>query len=444
MRIPEDVANVLRTLSDAGYSAWCVGGCVRDLLLGRHPDDWDVTTAARPEETQRLFPGRAVPTGLHHGTVTVRTGLRPVEVTTYRRDGAYADHRHPDQVTFSDSLEEDLSRRDFTVNAMALGADGTVRDPFGGAADLAAGTLRCVGEPSVRFGEDALRILRCLRFAAVLGFSVEERTALALRRDRGLLTAVAAERIRTELVKLLTGVSAGEILLRYPDVIGVFLPELLPAVGFDQRNRHHCFDVWEHTVRSVEAAPPEPLLRMTLLLHDLGKPACFSVDEKGCGHFYGHPKVSWRIAQTVLERLRFDRREQGTILTLVANHDRNYPRTRVGALRALNALGEKNARLLLQIKRADNLAQAPEYRASGQAELDRFEVLMDEVLREDTCFSLRQLAVNGRDLTALGLSGPQVGQTLRALLDGVVEGRLANRRDALLAAAKQGVPGKSK
>lgn len=250
--IPAPVGEILKTLEAAGYGAWCVGGCVRDALLDRMPGDWDVTTSARPEETMALFAGRAVPTGLRHGTVTVKTEQGGVEITTLRRDGAYRDHRRPETVTFTDSLEEDLRRRDFTINAMAADLQGTLYDPLGGRADLTAKVLRCVGEPDRRFGEDALRILRGLRFAAELGVTVHPDTAVAIHRNRELLRAIAPERIWAELKKLVSGKWAAEVLRAYPDVAGVFWPEILPMVGFDQRNGHHCYDVWEHTLHAME------------------------------------------------------------------------------------------------------------------------------------------------------------------------------------------------
>lgn len=433
--IPAPVRDILETLEAAGHHAWCVGGCVRDALLGRTPEDWDVTTAARPEETMALFGDRAVPTGLRHGTVTVRTAAGGVEVTTLRRDGAYRDHRRPESVTFTDSLEEDLRRRDFTVNALAVDLRGTLQDPLGGRADLAAGVLRCVGDPDRRFDEDALRILRGARFAAQLGFAIHPDTAAAIHRNRALLGDIAPERIWTELKKLVTGAHAAEVLRAYPDVIGVFWPEVLPMVGFDQRNRHHCHDVWEHTLHALEAVPPEADLRLTVLLHDIGKPNCFTADGKGQGHFYGHPAESARLAGEMLRRLRADNATTETVVRLVTWHDKNIPRTRSGVARALGKLGERDLRRLLDVKRADNLAQAPEYRAV-QGEIDKAEAILDQLLAESACVSLRQLAVNGRDLLALGLSGPAVGRILRTLLDAVLDETLPNQRAALLAAAQ--------
>ena len=429
--MPKIVRQVLTALESAGYEAWCVGGCVRDTLLSRHPGDWDVTTNALPEETLAVFGDRAFPTGLQHGTVTVRMEHQAVEITTYRVDGEYHDHRRPEHVTFTRSLEEDLARRDFTVNAMALDLRGELRDPFGGREDLKRGVLCCVGDPDRRFEEDALRILRGLRFAAVLGFSVDPATGVSIHRHGELLRDIAAERIQVELFKLLCGAHAAEALREYVDVTGAFWPELLPMVGFDQRNRHHCYDVWEHTLHALEAVPADPVLRCTMLLHDIGKPACFTVDEKGSGHFYGHPEVSRDLADGMLRRLKCGTAFRGTVVRLVAWHDRDISRTERGLRRALRALGEEDLRRLIAVKRADNLAQAPEFRDT-QAEIDRAETIMEKLLVENACVSLKQLAVNGRDLMELGLSGPTVGQTLSELLDAVVDGKLPNERSALL------------
>ena len=435
---PAQVSAVLTRLEQAGFPAYAVGGCVRDTLLGRTPEDWDVTTAARPEQTAALFAGHSIPTGLRHGTVTVRQDGLSVEVTTFRADGPYSDHRRPDAVYFSDSLAEDLCRRDLTVNAMAMDVRGALTDLYGGQDDLRRGVLRCVGDPDRRFGEDALRIMRTLRFSSVLGFTVEERTAAALHRCAPLLRDIAAERLLSETDRLLCGAHVLPVLLAYPDVLGVFLPELLPCVGLDQRNRHHLYDVWEHTARSVAAIPPEPVLRWAMLLHDVGKPACFTVDDQGVGHFYGHPKVSASLAEELCRRLRMDKRTAHEIVTLVQWHDRDIPRTERAIARAVHQLGEDTFRRLLAIKRADNLAQHPAYRGR-LTELDRAEAILDALLAKQACFSLRDLAVDGRDMLALGLRGPAVGHTLDALLAQVLDGALPNDRAALLAAADRGV-----
>ena len=433
---PPQVHTLLSRLEGAGHSAYLVGGCVRDLLMGRQPEDWDAATSARPEEVMALFAPGASPTGLKHGTVTVCLEGQRFEVTTFRRDGDYLDSRHPDHVEFTASLEEDLSRRDFTVNAMAMDRRGKLSDPFGGREDLEQGVLRCVGIPDKRLGEDALRIMRCLRFSATLGLAIDGPTAEALHRRRADLGEIAVERITAELTKLICGPFAGEVLLAYADVLGVVLPEILPAIGFDQRNPHHCYDVWEHSVRSMAAAPADAVVRYTLLLHDLGKPGTFSLDAQGVGHFYHHGRASAEIARRVCQRLRLDRRTSEEIELLVRWHDVEIPLTEKGLRRQLRRFGEENLRRLLQIKRGDNLAQHPAY-LGRQGHITQLEQLLDIVLREDQCFSLKQLAVKGNDLIALGLSGREIGEALDALLDQVVEGRLPNQRELLLLYAKE-------
>lgn len=435
MELPQNVKAVLQTLRAAGFGAWCVGGCMRDILLGRAPDDWDVTTSALPEETLTLFGTQAKPTGLRHGTVTVAG----VEVTTCRCDGVYLDHRRPQQVRFTCSLEEDLKRRDLTVNAMALGEDGTVIDLFGGREDLSRKTLRCVGEANRRFNEDALRILRTVRFASVLGFAVEEQTAAAVHANRELLANIAEERIFVELKKLLCGRNVLSVLREYPDVLGVFWPELIEMVGFDQRNYHHCYDVWEHTIHAVAAVPPEAETRCAALLHDAGKPRTFTLDTDGVGHFRGHAAASEEMADAMLRRLKCSTDFRESVVQLVAWHDRDIPRTDQAVRRALGKLGERQFRRLIALKRADNLAQSPAY-FGRQRELDRGERILNRLLAENACFSLRQLEVNGNDLVKLGFSGPAVGRLLRQLLDRVVEGTLVNQRADLLEAAEKLLP----
>lgn len=434
--MPQEVRSLLVRLESAGYRGWAVGGCVRDTLRGAVPSDWDVTTDARPERVMALFGERAIPTGLKHGTVTVCAGETHVEVTTFRRDGTYSDHRRPDAVQFSSSLEEDLARRDLTVNAMAMDLRGHICDPFGGQEDLSRRVLRCVGDPLRRLDEDALRIMRTLRFAAVLGFAIEPDTSAALHRRAPLLADIAAERILVEMNKLLTGEYMASVLLAYPDVLGVFLPELLPCVGFDQRNVHHCYDVWTHSVYAASAIAPDAVLRWAMLLHDIGKPDCFTVDEHGTGHFYGHPARSAELAEAVCRRLRMDKKSAQRIVTLVRWHDRDIPRTEKAVARAARQLGEDTLRQLLAVKRADNRAQSPLCRGRA-ADIDRAEAILDDLLARQSCFSLRELAVRGNDLTALGLRGPAVGEALQKLLDAVMDGSVPNERPALLALAQK-------
>ncbi len=436
-RLPEAVREILEKLESAGYEAWCVGGAVRDLLLGREPGDWDAASSAPPEAVLDLFGADALPTGLRHGTVTVKTaGGRGVEVTTFRCDGTYSDRRRPDRVTFTSSLEEDLARRDFTVNAIALSRRGELADPFGGRADLAGRVLRAVGEPERRFGEDALRILRGLRFASRLGFALETGTAAALRRCAPLLGEIAPERVREELTGILCGEHVLEVLLAYPDVLGAVLPEILPCVGFDQHSVYHCYDVWEHTARAAAAVPPVPVLRWAMLLHDLGKPDAFFLDAEGRGHFHGHWRKSVEHSRAILDRLRFDNHSRQTILTLVERHDCELPLSEKSVRRNLARYGEEALRLLLEVKRADNLAQAEQYR-DRQVLIRQWEELLAMVLAEGGCFSLRQLAVRGGDMTGLGLRGPAVGRALEELLDLVMDEKLPNDRAILLDYTKE-------
>lgn len=430
---------ILEQLEQQGYEASAVGGCVRDLLRGEIPHDWDITTSARPEEVLKVFAGEQVlTTGLRHGTVTVLLDGNPYEVTTYRADGTYTDGRRPDAVVFVSALEEDLARRDFTVNAMALDRHGVLHDPFGGQADLQQNILRCVGEPERRFREDGLRLMRALRFAATLEFSIHPDTARALHTCRDMLTHVAGERIQAELFRLLPGPGAGAVLRAFPDVLAVFWPELAPLPGFDQRSPWHCYDLWEHTVRAVENVPPTIPLRLAALLHDVGKPACFSVDESGTGHFYGHPAVSARLADEMLRRLHTSNTLREEVVSLVERHHWDLPPTEAVVRRRLRQLGPEGFSALLALQRADLHGQAGDIAAPRLAELDRTEALARDILAQRPCLSLKELAFSGKDVLALGVSpGPAVGEILKALLDRVAEGELPNTREALLPAARE-------
>ena len=424
---------VLERLEAAGHRAVLVGGCVRDGLLGLVPHDYDGATSALPREIlSACSEFRCVETGIAHGTVTVLCQGLPVEVTTFRREGAYSDHRHPDRVAFTASLEEDLKRRDFTVNAMAWGPEG-LTDLFGGQEDLQKGLVRCVGSPDLRFQEDALRLLRGLRLAAQLDFSLHPDTADAIRRHLPQLSHVAWERISAEFVRLLCSPAAGRILLDFPDAAVQVIPELGPCVGFDQRNPHHRYDVYIHSVRTLEAVSPVPALRLAALLHDVGKPPSFSLDERGVGHFYGHPKVSAQLAEEALLRLRLDNATRERVLLLVARHDLPVEPTRQWVGRWLSRLGEEAFFQLMELKAADGLACGTP--ADGREAARReAEALARQVLGERPCLTLKDLAVNGRDAMAAGLEGPEIGRVLRALLERTAEGALPNERAALLAA----------
>lgn len=440
MNIPQGPDEILNRLTAAGFQAYAVGGCVRDSLLGTVPGDWDICTSALPEETEACFPDlRVVETGLKHGTVTVIFQGVPYEITTFRSDGNYLDHRRPQQVSFVRTLKEDLLRRDFTINAMAVGLDGEIQDPFGGRQDLTDGIIRCVGDPDTRFTEDALRILRGLRFASRLGFSIAPETAAAMERNKNLLSYVSGERIYKELTGILIGTYAQSVLEQYGGVLAAVLPEIQPSMGFLQRNPFHNRDVWQHTLEALGKSGPDPIVRWALLLHDLGKPDCFTLDDRGIGHFYGHPQRSMELAEQILDRFHGDKKTRDTICLLVRDHDREAPATIKNARRWIARYGRDNVGLLLEVKRCDCLAHVdtPKTRAryNNLMEMTR---LIRECLETERCFSVRDLPVKGGDVMALGVpAGPQVGQILEGLLDGVLDGTCPPEREALLERLKQ-------
>ncbi|MBQ5886697.1 MAG: HD domain-containing protein [Clostridia bacterium] len=425
-------------LEDAGYEAFIVGGCVRDALRGITPKDYDITTSALPEETKSVFRDyRVIETGIQHGTVTVMMDGMPLEITTYRTEGTYSDNRHPDSVSFTTSLREDVARRDFTMNAIAYSPVRGLIDYFGGAEDIRGGTIRCVGDPDTRFREDALRMMRGIRFASALGFAIEEKTAAAIRENKERISAVSAERIRVELTKLLCGANVKNVLMNWWDVLGVVIPEILPMHGFDQRTPYHIYDVWEHTAVAVSETPPVTHLRLSALLHDIGKPPSFFTDEKGVGHFYGHPAVSEKMAEEILARLKYDNVTRRRVVTLVREHDRIIEPTETAVKRALSRLTPEVFFNLLAIKRADNLAQSPNYRDRLET-YDRIESMAQDVLERNECISVATLAVNGGDLIALGMKpGKEIGEMLSLLLEQVIRGDLANDRDELLTYVKK-------
>ena len=433
IRIPADVRGILMTLKRAGFEAYAVGGCVRDSLLGLAPYDWDICTSARPEQIQGCFQ-HCVLTGVKYGTVTVLRGDNAFEVTTFRGEGGYTDSRHPEEIRFLDSLYEDLARRDFSVNAMAADADGVVTDHFDGLHDLRHGLIRAVGEAKERFTEDALRILRALRFAARLSFTIEPRTAQAIHDLKETLLRVSSERIRKELSGLLMGNGAEEILRDYADVIAVILPELAPAMGFVQHNPHHLYDVYEHSIRCVSHMPKTEPLRLAALLHDIGKPHCFHRDEKGIGHFYGHPEKGGEICEKLLKRLHYDNKTISHVTTLVREHDVYLqPTTEKAMRRLLSRLGEDAIRDLIRLRKADALATGTAIVSRLEESLAASQTLMEKLLEAEGRFTLSDLAINGNDLIALGVPrGPVMGRILNRLFDDVIEGLYQNQREDLV------------
>ncbi len=425
---------ILSALTQAGHEAFLVGGCVRDLLRGLPPHDWDICTSALPAQTQAVFASqRLLKTGLKHGTVAVLLDGASYEVTTYRVDGAYSDGRRPDGVRFVSRLEADLARRDFTMNAIAMDAQGRLRDPFGGQDDLRRGLIRCVGKPEERFSEDGLRIMRALRFAASLGFHLEEETGKALLRSGAMLRRIAPERIQIELIKLLVGPQAPQVLRRWGGVLPEFWPQLAPLLTLEQNNPWHCYGGWEHTLHALDAAPPHPVIRLAVLLHDVGKPACRSTDEAGIDHFYGHSGVGAQLADEMLRALRLDTATRQRVTALIRCHDLPLPAQEKAVRRALGRLGEEAFFQLLAVKRADNLGQSYPLVKDRLAQLDAVKALALQILARRDCLTLKDLAVSGRDVISAGVSpGPQVGKLLRDLLEEVTAGTLPNDRTALL------------
>ena len=435
--LPNEVKTAIQKLQDNGFEAYIVGGCVRDSLLGDKPKDYDITTSAEPEEVEKIFRDyRVIETGIKHGTVTVLINRIPLEITTFRIDSDYADNRHPENVTFTKSLEEDTARRDFTMNALAYNDERGICDFYGGIDDMNNKIIRCVGNADKRFNEDALRIMRAIRFSSVLGFKIEKNTKRAIFRNKELLKNISSERIASELVKLLCGENVKEVLMEYVDVLGVVIPELLPMKGFDQRNIHHIYDILEHTAVAVENIEPTPILRLTALFHDIGKPKCFFM-KNGEGHFYGHGDVGAEMTRKILSRLKFDNNTKHTVTKLVKIHDVQIEETETAIKRCMNKHTSEIFFMLLKMKRADTLAQSSmcyerlEY-------LDRLEKKAREIIEKNACFSLKDLAVNGSDLIALGVKpGREIGIILKKLLDKVIGGKLPNKKEELIKFTKE-------
>lgn len=439
--IPYGANEIINTLSAAGFEAYIVGGCVRDSLLGIQPNDWDICTSATPDEVMRCFPNnKIIKTGLKHGTVTIVMFDMKYEVTTFRIDGKYTDHRRPDTVRFTSSLEQDLSRRDFTMNAMAYNYERGLIDPFGGATALKNGTIAAVGDPMKRFQEDALRMMRALRFAANYEFSIDEITASAIHSYSKALNNIATERINSELCKLLlsTKESTLYVLTEFSDVIATIIPEIKPCIGFEQNNRFHQYNVYDHIAHAVSNYTGWDLsVKIALLLHDIGKPCCYTEDEKG-GHFYGHGVFSHDIAKQVLDRLRFDNERKREVLELVLYHDSVIEPTHKVVRRWLNKIGEKRFWQLLCVRMADIKAHAEGTQESRIERCDALSKILDEVIAQEQCFSMKDLVINGNDVMSLGISqGKSVGDVLKHVLDMVINEDLPNERDALLEEAQR-------
>lgn len=434
LNLPQYVVTALKALCP--HEAFVVGGAIRDCVLGRSPSDFDITTSATPDEIVSAFEGyRIIPTGIKHGTVTVLIDGHSLEITTYRSDGVYSDHRRPESVAFSTDLEEDLKRRDFTINAMAYDGEYLI-DCFDGEIDASNHLIRAVGDAEIRFDEDALRILRALRFSSQLSFDIEQSTAEAIHTSKELLRFISAERIRDELCRLLTGDNVVSVLREYRDVLAVVIPEIEPCYDFDQRTPYHAYDVWEHTLRAIAASQNDLRVRLSLLLHDIGKPSTMTVDERGQGHFYGHERVSGKMTASILARLRFDNAISRTVTTLVVKHMLFPVPDRKHVLRLLNELGEDVSLTLLEVVKCDRVGQGLE-NDHTVAVVEEMRALVKQAVSDGECYSLGQLQISGDDIVAMGVRGKSVGDILDELLQDVITGQRPNERDKLLLRAQK-------
>ena len=438
IQLPDKVHKIINTLEEAGYEAYAVGGCVRDSILGRDPDDWDITTSAKPEEMKRLFP-RTVDTGIKHGTVTALLGGEGFEVTTYRIDGTYEDGRHPSEVTFTANLKEDLLRRDFTINAMAYNERSGLVDLYGGLADIDKQVIRCVGDAVERFEEDALRMLRAVRFSAQLGYRIDEATGEAIKALAPNLQKISAERIRVELVKLVTSPHPDYLRTAYElGITAQVLPEFDLCMETPQRHKHHCYDVGEHILHSMLGVEPDKVLRLGMLFHDIGKPQTLTVDPDGTTHNKRHPFEGEKITRKVMRRLKFDNDTTDKVTKLVLYHDYDIAPTEAGVRRAVNRIGEDIFPMIFTVRRADIAAQSDYMREEKLAKVAYIEKLYREVLARRDAVTLKDLAISGSDLIAMGMpSGRQIGETLSALLERVLDDPSLNTREILLKLYKE-------
>jgi tRNA nucleotidyltransferase (CCA-adding enzyme) len=432
IELPLHVQQIIHRLEANGYEAYAVGGCVRDSILGRTPQDWDITTSATPEQVKSLF-ARTIDTGIAHGTVTIMLDHVGYEVTTYRIDGEYEDARHPKEVTFTSNLLEDLRRRDFTINAMAYNETNGLVDAFDGIKDLKEGNIRCVGDPAERFTEDALRMLRAVRFAAQLGFSVEEHTAQAVAKLSGTIAKVSAERIQMEMNKLLVSGHPEEIRQAYAlGLTAVFLPEFDAMMETEQNNKHHMYSVGEHTIRALQSCRADRLLRLAVLFHDIAKPACRTTDENGQDHFKGHPAVGAEMTEHILRRLKYDNATIAQVCCLVRYHDDRPELTAKSVRRAMNRIGTENLSLLFEVKRADILAQSMYKRDEKLSHIETFAALSREITEKGECVTKKDLCIGGKDLIAMGMKpGPAIGEVIDALLQAVLEDPALNTPEKL-------------
>ena len=437
IKLPETIKFVLGKLEKNGFSAYAVGGAVRDYILGNPATDWDVTTSALPDETEKVFSGfKVIKTGIKHGTVTVIVNGCPVEITTFRKESGYTDNRHPDNVEFVSDLAEDLKRRDFTVNSLAYNEKEGLIDLYGGLSDLKNEIIRTVGDPRERFSEDALRILRAVRFSSKLGFTIEEKTYAAAKELKENLKNVSAERIFSEFTKTLCGKNVKNALLFYHEIITEIIPEMKPCVGFEQHSKWHLYDVYEHIVRSVEYIRPTAELRLTMFFHDIGKPDCFFTRD-GEGHFYGHPEVSAEKTDKILRRLKAPTAFREEVVFLVKNHDVRLSDSEIKNRKKLNEIGKERFFLLLDVKKADNAAQGTALAEKEGKEIDKIRAIAEKIIENGEVYDIKQLKISGEDLIKTGFSGKEIGEEMENLLNACMENNLGNDEESLKAAAEK-------
>lgn len=436
IEVPASVDFIIQELEKCGYEAYMVGGCVRDSILGRKPHDYDICTSAAPDEIMQVFPDEEIiPTGLQHGTVTILINKNPYEITTFRIDGKYSDNRRPDEVRFTNNLAEDLRRRDFTINAMAYNPRTGLIDLFNGVEDIKNEKIRCVGSAEDRFNEDALRILRAIRFAAQLKFVEEPETSQEIHRQYKRLENISVERINSEFCKIASSENFCVELLLYPDVFCLFIPELKDLIGFQQNNPYHAYDVFAHTVHAIERCGSNDLItRLVVFFHDFGKPHSYQDGEDGIRHFKGHGRISADIADNIMKRLKFDNETRNRVVELVYYHDAALEAGRKHIKRWLNKIGLEQFKRLLEVRKADIKGQKPDYDESRIEEINTIENILEEVLQEQECFSLKDLAVNGNDVKkVMNLKeGKSVGYWLNEILKRIIDGELKNDRDELI------------
>lgn len=442
--IPDVVNDIIKKLNDANYEAYICGGAVRDSLMNKIPHDWDICTSALPEEIMEVFKGEEIiPTGLQHGTITLIIDKIPFEITTMRLDGEYSDSRHPDSVEFTTDIVKDLSRRDFTINAMAYHPEKGLIDPFNGRYHIAARTIMCVGQPKYRFEEDSLRILRAIRFALKMDFEINFCTEMEMFKQADSIEKyISRERIMSELNQIIIYPKFYKVFLKYKDIFSIIIPDLVKCIDFSQNNPYHSYNVYEHIAYSLSYAPNDLITKLALLFHDIGKPQCKHFDDFGVGHFHGHAKISAEIADNCLKELKYDNETRKKVVELVSYHDVTFVYTekeiKKCVKRWLNKIGEEQFRRLLDIRLADVLAQSPEYALNRINNIYKLLNALEEVLEEKDCFTLKDLEINGNDLISIGIKqGKEIGNILNTLLDKVINEELENKKEDLLQYVKE-------